>query len=101
MVPPRQVSSQKLIDKLYLVLTFVTAALAPLQLARAWAMAGNDAKAKGAYQKFFDQVEGRRPRHIDFEASQGGVREPAVRGCAKTAHAFLAGRAKTILTDSG
>jgi hypothetical protein len=92
---------QKLIDKLYLVLNFVTAALAPLQLACPWAMAGNDARAKVAYHKFFDQVEGRRPRHIDFEASQGGVREPTVMGCAKTAHAFLAGRAKTILTDSG
>jgi eukaryotic-like serine/threonine-protein kinase len=46
---------QKLIDKNYIVVNFVTAALAPLQLARAWAMAGDNAKAKEAYQKFFAQ----------------------------------------------
>ena len=46
---------QKLIDKNYIVVNFVTAALAPLQLARAWAMAGDNAKAKAAYQKFFAQ----------------------------------------------
>jgi len=44
---------QKLLDHRGIVLNFVTGALAHLQLARAYAMAGDTAKAKSAYQDFF------------------------------------------------
>ena len=44
---------QKLLDHRGIVLNFVTGALAHLQLGRAYAMAGDTAKAKGAYQDFF------------------------------------------------
>ncbi len=46
---------QKLIDNRFIVVNFVTAALAPLQLARAYAMEGDQPKAKGAYEQFFKQ----------------------------------------------
>ena len=36
-------------------MNFVTGALARLQLARTYAMAGDTAKAKSAYQDFFSQ----------------------------------------------
>jgi hypothetical protein len=44
---------QKLLDHRGIVLNFVTGALAHLQLGRAYAMAGDTAKAKTAYQDFF------------------------------------------------
>ncbi|HLM80281.1 MAG TPA: protein kinase [Terriglobales bacterium] len=44
---------QKLLDHRGIVLNFVTGALAHLQLGRAYAMAGDAAKAKSAYQDFF------------------------------------------------
>ena len=43
---------QKLLDHRGIVLNFVTGALAHLQLGRAYAMAGDTAKAKAAYQDF-------------------------------------------------
>jgi len=43
---------QKLLDYRGIVVNFVTGALARLQLARAYAMAGDSAKAKSAYQDF-------------------------------------------------
>jgi tetratricopeptide (TPR) repeat protein len=43
---------QKLLDHRGIVRNFVTGALAHLQLGRAYAMAGNTAKAKSAYQDF-------------------------------------------------
>jgi eukaryotic-like serine/threonine-protein kinase len=46
---------QKLLDHRGIVVNFVTAALARLQLARAYAVAGDTAKAKSAYQDFFSQ----------------------------------------------
>ena len=46
---------QKLIDDRFIVVNFVTAALAPLQLARAYAMEGDQPKAKDAYGQFFKQ----------------------------------------------
>jgi serine/threonine protein kinase/tetratricopeptide (TPR) repeat protein len=51
----RQAASefQKLIDHPGVVLNFVLGALAHLQLGRAYAMSGDAAKAKGAYQDFF------------------------------------------------
>jgi hypothetical protein len=44
---------QKLLDHRGIVLNFVTGTLAYLQLGRAYAMAGDTAKAKTAYQDFF------------------------------------------------
>jgi tetratricopeptide (TPR) repeat protein len=44
---------QKLLDHRGIVLNFVTGSLAHLQLGRAYAMAGDTAKAKAAYQDFF------------------------------------------------
>jgi eukaryotic-like serine/threonine-protein kinase len=44
---------QKLIDHPGIVTNFVTGALAHLQIGRAYAMAGDSAKAKAAYQDFF------------------------------------------------
>jgi hypothetical protein len=44
---------QKLLDHRGVVTNFVTGALAHLQIGRAYAMAGNTAKAKAAYQDFF------------------------------------------------
>jgi hypothetical protein len=43
---------QKLLDHRGIVLNFVTGALAHLQLGRAYAMAGDTAKARTAYQDF-------------------------------------------------
>ena len=43
---------QKLLDHRGIVVNFVTGALAHLQIARAYAMAGDTAKAKSAYQDF-------------------------------------------------
>ncbi len=45
---------QKLIDHRGTVFNFVTGALALLQIGRAYAMAGDTAKAKAAYQDFFN-----------------------------------------------
>ena len=44
---------QKLLDHRGVVLNFVTGSLAHLQIGRAYAMAGDTAKAKAAYQEFF------------------------------------------------
>ena len=44
---------QKLLDHRGIVLNFVTGSLAQLQIGRAYAMAGDTAKAKAAYQDFF------------------------------------------------
>jgi eukaryotic-like serine/threonine-protein kinase len=46
---------QKLLDHRGIVLNFVTGSLAHLQIGRAYAMAGDTAKAKAAYQEFFTQ----------------------------------------------
>jgi tetratricopeptide (TPR) repeat protein len=43
---------QKLLDHRGIVLNFVTGSLAHLQIGRAYAMAGDTAKAKSAYQDF-------------------------------------------------
>jgi len=45
---------QKLLDHRGIVQNFVTGALARLQIGRAYAMAGDTAKAKAAYQDFFN-----------------------------------------------
>ena len=42
-----------MLDDRGIMLNFVTGALAHLQLGRAYAMAGDTAKAKSAYQDFF------------------------------------------------
>src|SRR5947208_17073783 len=43
---------QKLLDHRGIIVNFVTGALAHLQLGRAYAMAGDTAKARAAYQDF-------------------------------------------------
>ena len=45
---------QKLLDHRGILLNFVTGSLAHLQIGRAYAMAGDTAKAKAAYQDFFN-----------------------------------------------
>ena len=45
---------QKLLDHRGIVVNFVTGSLAHLQIGRAYAMAGDTAKAKAAYQDFFN-----------------------------------------------
>jgi len=45
---------QKLLDHKGIVVNFVTGSLAHLQIGRAYAMAGDTAKAKAAYQDFFN-----------------------------------------------
>jgi eukaryotic-like serine/threonine-protein kinase len=52
---------QKVLDHRGIVLNFVTDALAHLQLGRAYAMAGDSAKAKRAYQDFLNQWKGADP----------------------------------------
>ena len=45
---------QKMLDHRGIVQNFVTGSLAHVQIGRAYAMAGNTAKAKAAYQDFFN-----------------------------------------------
>jgi len=45
---------RKMLDHRGIVLNFVTGSLAQLQIGRAYAMAGDSAKAKAAYQEFFN-----------------------------------------------
>jgi eukaryotic-like serine/threonine-protein kinase len=52
--PAAAAEFQKLLDHRGIVLNFVTGSLARLQLGRAYAMAGDTAKAKVAYQDFFN-----------------------------------------------
>lgn len=51
--PKAAAEFQKLLDHRGIVLNFVTGSLAHLQLGRAYAMAGDTAKAKTAYPDFF------------------------------------------------
>src|SRR6266566_4213125 len=53
--PAAAAEFQKLLDHRSFVVNFVTGALARLQLARAYAMTGDTAKAKAAYQDFMNQ----------------------------------------------
>jgi serine/threonine protein kinase/Flp pilus assembly protein TadD len=53
--PAAAAEFQKVLDHRGIVLNYVTAALARLQLGRAYAMAGDAAKAKAAYQDFLTQ----------------------------------------------
>jgi len=50
-----------LLDHPGLMSNFVTGALAHLQIGRAFAMAGDSAKAKAAYQDFFNSWKGADP----------------------------------------
>ena len=72
---PAAAESQKLLDHRGIVVNFVTGALAHLQIGRAYAMAGDTARAKAAYQKFFNIWK---DADAHPERSQGGVREAAV-----------------------
>jgi hypothetical protein len=61
--PAAAAEFQKIIDRPGLVGNTVTGSLAHLQIARAYALSGDSAKAKAAYQDFFKlwKVEGGRP----------------------------------------
>ena len=52
--PAAAAEFQKLLDHRGIVVNFVTGSLAHLQIGRAYAMAGETAKAKAAYQDFFN-----------------------------------------------
>jgi len=52
---------QKVLDHRGIVVNFVTGSLARLQIGRAYAMAGDSAKAKSAYQGFFSLWKGADP----------------------------------------
>ena len=70
---------QKFLDHRGVTLNFPLGALAHLGLARAYAMQGDTAKAKTAYQDFFGVVERRRSRHPHPNRRQSRVRQAAVR----------------------
>ena len=55
------VESQRVLDHTGIVANFVTGSLARLQNRCAYAMAGDTAKAKSAYQRFFALSERARP----------------------------------------
>ena len=76
--PAAAAEFQKFLDHPGIVQNFLLGSLAHLQLGRAYAISGDTAKAKAAYQDFLDALERRRPRHPHPERSQGGVREVAV-----------------------
>ena len=69
---------QKILDHRGLVLADPMAARARLELGRAWALAGDAAKASAAYAGFPHALEGRGPRHPDSQASEGRIRQAAV-----------------------
>src|SRR2546427_10964780 len=57
-----------------ILLTFPLGVLAHLGLSRAYALRGDTAKARGAYQDFLTLWEGRQSRHPHPAAGQGRVR---------------------------
>ncbi len=69
---------QKVLDHRGIVLNFVTGALAHLQLGRAYAMAGDTAKAKVAYQDFFTLWKNADPDIPILKEAKGRIREVAV-----------------------
>jgi hypothetical protein len=69
---------QKLLEHPGIVLNLITAALAHLQIGRAYAMAGDAAKAKSRLGRLPGPLERRRSRHPRPETSQSRVRETAV-----------------------
>ena len=66
---------QKILDHRGIVVNAPIGALAHLGLVRAYALSGDEAKAKAAYQDFLPALERRRPRHPHSEAGQGRVRQ--------------------------
>ena len=69
---------QKILDHRGIVGADPIGALAHLQLGRAFALSGDQVKAKSAYEAFPLALEGRRLRHPGPQASQRRVREIAV-----------------------
>ena len=66
------VEYQKLIDHPGIAQNYVTGALAHLQLGRAYAMQGDTAKAKAAYQDFLTLCERRRPWYSHTHRCKSG-----------------------------
>ena len=69
---------QKILDHRGIVVSDPIGALAHLQLGRAYALSGENAKAKTAYQDFLTLWKVRRSRHPHPETSESGVREAPV-----------------------
>ena len=69
---------QKIVDHRSVVVNSVWGALAHVQLGRAYAMAGETAKAKAAYQDFLTLWKDADPDIPNPEASQSGVREAPI-----------------------
>ena len=72
---------RKSFDHQGLVLNSTIGALAHLQIGRAYAMQGDTAKSSCRLSRFPHALERRRSRHLHSEASQGGVRQAAVKPC--------------------
>jgi hypothetical protein len=66
---------QKILEHPGVVLEDPMGALARLQLARAWSMAGDVGRAKRAHGGTASGVEGRRSRHSGSQRSTGGIRQ--------------------------
>ncbi len=93
--PAAAAEFQKFLDHPGIVQNFLLGSLAHLQLARAYAISGDTAKAKSCLPGFPHPLERRRPRHPHPERSQGGVREAAITssctcGCGPCFHHELA-----------
>jgi tetratricopeptide (TPR) repeat protein len=73
---------QKVLDHSGIVLNGPIGALARLELGRAYALQGDTAKAKTAYQDLLT-LEGRRRRRPHPERSQGRIREAELSGYAR------------------
>ena len=69
---------QKILDHRGIVLNAPIGALAHLQLARAYLLQGDTAKAKAAYQDFLTLWKDADPRYPHSERGEGRVREAAI-----------------------
>ena len=69
---------QKIVDHRGIAPTTPEHSLAKLGLGRAYAMTGDTAKARAAYQDFFALWKDADPDAHDPERSQGGIRDPEV-----------------------
>jgi tetratricopeptide (TPR) repeat protein len=77
--PEAAVEFQKILDYHGLVLNDIIGALAHLEIARAYAVGGDGAKAKAAYQGCLALWKDADPRHPHPEASQSRVRKAKVK----------------------
>ena len=76
--PTAAAEFQKILDHRGLLWNCATAALVHLQLGRAYALQGDSAKARAAYQGFSHALERCGRRHPNPDTGQGGIREAEV-----------------------